>query len=840
VVFVPLAIGIGLTLIQAGIQYYMAKRNEPGPDDAPPGFGGRNSPTVSESDVIPVLFGTKRISGPNILWYGPHPNQDMVTWDERWKAWRYQFAMMMSFCHGPIDSILSIDVGGKYLPQSYPLVMDDSESDINFSVLDLSTPDGFAARYLFDDASAREGGLQGLVRFRPGYPNQTANTYLQGISSIHSGVGYRGIFSVILEGHQQGSVGTTAFWHGTTPQIKPWSMVVKRIGVRSFGDAQWYASKADILGDMNPAHIIREAITDESWGLGLPDSFIDAASFEAAADTLYEEDFGLSLLWSQQTTTRQFIREICRHIDGLLFEDPASGKWVLRLIREDYDVATIPSLGPSDVISVSGYSRPSWHERTNMLSVIYSAQSEERDRTVTIHDGAGISLRGEVPQTVQYPGITKDELANRVASRDLRAVSAPLATVELVVTRQAGRNLLPGDVILWSWPEYGIVSMVLRVINTDRGTATSSAVTLQCTEDAFAWQNTIFAVPPGSSFVAPFPAPEDAQDLETFELPLYLRALMEGTGFDSAAWNDLVDDKTCRACLMATPNTRQAVGYDLYTSSGTDDAESVEFVTQFARPLEIEVGETMGVTDTALVYLAAQILVVGDLLYFPDTGEILRVTAVTGGTATVERGLMDTTPSWEIREESRLYVIGNLRTQAGSQPALTRYYGADIARTTTVGSLRDVYMRALIANAGTGSIEFDAASEVIQALAFRSHRPYPPGDTTLTDAGTSVTMSWNPRNRILDPFPQQSDFLAAGESGVEYELKIYEESPTPRLLRTVDTSSLSYTYTAASESSDRGGAGAANRLRFELRSVRDSSKSDEDLSYYAQIRKLQR
>jgi hypothetical protein len=841
-VWLQLAVGVGLALVQYGVQYYRAKKLEPGPDDPPPGFDGRKSPTVTESDVIPVLFGTKKLSGPNVLWYGPHPQQDMFSWNERTKDWRVQFCLMMSFCHGPIDRILGIEVGGRYLPQDYPLVMDDSESDINFIVLDPDSSNGRKARHLFDNygPGPLEGGLQGLVRFRPGYPNQQANPYLASISSVHSGVAYRGLFTVILEGHQLGSNGTLAFYHGSNPEIKPWAMIIQRIGARSFGDGQWYAEKADIAGDMNPAHIIRETLTDESWGLGLPESSIDVDAFETAADSLYADDFGLSLLWSQQTTARQFILEICRHIDGLLFEDPASGKWVLRLIRDDYDVDTIPALGPSDVISVSGYARPSWHERTNMLSVIYSSQGDDREKTVTLHDGAGIALRGEIPQTIRYPGITKDELANRVASRDLRAVSVPLATVELVVTRDSGREILPGDVILWSWPEYGIVSMVLRVVNTDRGTATSSAVTLQCSEDAFAWQDTIFADPPGSSFVEPFPEPEDAQDLEPFELPLYLRALIQATGFEGSAWDDLVDDKTCRACLMAKPNTAQAVGFEFYTSSGSDEAEPIEFVTQFARPLEVEVGEGMGVTDTSLVYIADKILEVGDLLYFPDTGEILRVSAVTGGTATVERGLMDTTPSWEIREESRLYAVGNLRVQTGSSPALGRYFGVDIPRTTTVGSLRDVYMRALIANAGTGSIEFDAASEVIQALAFRSHRPYPPGDTTLTDNGTSVDMAWNHRNRILYPFPQQSDFLAAPEAGVEYELKIYEESPTPRLLRTVDTAATSYSYTAANESADRGGAGAASRLRFELRAVRDASKSATDLSYYAQIRKLQR
>ena len=58
---------------------------------------------------------------------------------------------------------------------------------------------------------------------------------------------------------------------------------------------------------MNPAHIIYECLTDRTWGRGYSSAEIDDASFRAAADTLYAENFGLSILWDQQQDIEAFI-----------------------------------------------------------------------------------------------------------------------------------------------------------------------------------------------------------------------------------------------------------------------------------------------------------------------------------------------------------------------------------------------------------------------------------------------------------------------------------------------------------------------------------------------------
>ncbi len=44
---------------------------------------------------------------------------------------------------------------------------------------------------------------------------------------------------------------------------------------------------------MNPAHIIRECLTNSVWGIGVSESNIDDVSFKKAADTLFDEQMGM-------------------------------------------------------------------------------------------------------------------------------------------------------------------------------------------------------------------------------------------------------------------------------------------------------------------------------------------------------------------------------------------------------------------------------------------------------------------------------------------------------------------------------------------------------------------
>lgn len=49
------------------VSYLMTPKPQSQP---PPGIGEVEAPTAEEGREIPVLFGTRYISGPNVVWYG--------------------------------------------------------------------------------------------------------------------------------------------------------------------------------------------------------------------------------------------------------------------------------------------------------------------------------------------------------------------------------------------------------------------------------------------------------------------------------------------------------------------------------------------------------------------------------------------------------------------------------------------------------------------------------------------------------------------------------------------------------------------------------------------------
>ena len=179
-----------------------------------------------------------------------------------------------------------------------------------------------------------EGGISGYVDVLFGDTAQTQNSYLVG--KLGSAItAFRGLMSFVLK----------QVYVGTSPYIKPWSFFCKRVGKQISGDNQWYREKAVIHprdedgDDLNAAHIIRECLINKEWGLGYDaDEDLNDDYFKEAANILYDENFGLSILWDQNNSIEDFIDSILECINGFLYQDLETGKLLLTLTRDpDFD-----------------------------------------------------------------------------------------------------------------------------------------------------------------------------------------------------------------------------------------------------------------------------------------------------------------------------------------------------------------------------------------------------------------------------------------------------------------------------------------------------------------------
>ena len=390
-------------------------------------------------------------------------------------GYRYYLGMHLAICHGPVDAITEIQVGER---QAWSGNLTASGR------ITVNMPELFGGE-------KREGGISGAIDAAFGQASQTPNDYL--VSKIGSPQpAYRGVLSLILR---------QLYIAANNPYIKPWAVRLKRC----FRD--WYSAKAEINGAANPAHIVYECLTNAAWGMGYPTASIDDASFRAAADVLSNEGFGLNMIWLQQSKIEQFVKEVMDHIGGVLTTSPSTGRFVLKLVRADYTVATLPILNPDNVIELESFQRAAWGETTNEIVLIYTKPDTFKETSIAVQALANIQAQGAVvSQTRRYPGITSDNLAARVAMRDLASVSTPLAKVRLKVNRKAW-NLYPGDVFKLEWPALGIAGLVMRIAGVDGGSLTNGAISIDAVEDVFGLPSAVYTASQPTGWTDPVPAP---------------------------------------------------------------------------------------------------------------------------------------------------------------------------------------------------------------------------------------------------------------------------------------------------------------------------------------------
>lgn len=258
------------------------------------------------------------------------------------------------------------------------------------------------------------------------------------------------------------------------------------------------------LPDMNPAHIIYEAWTNPYWGGSAPAEALDLTSFEEAAITLYNERFGLSIKWVEQETLKDFIQIILDHIKAVFFLSPITGKWTLKLLRDDYDVATLEGLSQENATLVE-YKFRSWSEIQNIINVSYTDPANEETATVTAYAPGSYSIQGQtVPETLPFPGIRNPYLGQKVADREVQERSYPLFSGTLEVQRNFWAYT-PGRVLTLTWPPIGLQNVVVRVLTVDTGSPSDRTMKLGVVEDIYGLNQTRFIKPQVNAVADPPP-----------------------------------------------------------------------------------------------------------------------------------------------------------------------------------------------------------------------------------------------------------------------------------------------------------------------------------------------
>lgn len=596
-----------------------------------------------------------------------------------------------------------------------------------------------------------EGGLVGTLTVLPGDDTQMPHPL---VTSIEAGPhpAYRGL--------------TTTVWDGDVGAMNKYvKQMSKKWGRWTAGWATpvWQPALCKIDQGMNPVHFIYQIVTDPNCGGRDPTSTFDEAKMLAAAQTLYNEGFGLCIKWTSSESIGKLIQIFCDHVGAMWVEDTSTGLACLKLIRNDYNPATLPVLDESNIIKVLQYQQATLANAVNQVSVIYRDPATNKDVSVTAQNLANVQAQGRViAETKQYPLLWNHDQASRVALRDCTVASSLLLRTKLKV-KSGGPNGLrgtkKGDVLSFSYKRKNLVGMPLRVLEVDNGKVTDNSITLTCVQDVFGLPATTYLVHQDNLWtipdLTPRPVPQQViQEASYRDLASYMRPA------DLA----LVGATSGYLTTIAGRPTSVAYDYTVQARIGSSGAFMTVGRGSFAPTgvLSADIHET----DTAVILTnftaLEQVKIGGEALI---GGELVRVDAVntTTGALTLGRGCVDTVPA--------VHLAG---TQIWFTDGFTGYGKTEYLNGEVIQAL-------LLTRTGLGLL--DPALATIGSVTFASRQisPYPPGNLQVQSIRYPATvqgalaLSWSHRDRLLSA-DQLVDTLQTDvgpEPGTTYTVLVY-------------------------------------------------------------------
>ena len=728
-------------------------------------------PSVTTTDPIPVIWGKVRLRDPHLVWYGDYftipikkkagKGGFLGTGKTIWQTvgYRYYWGQHLALCHG--------------IATLHRVWSEEREiwSGTN-------TGGGIAidneALYGGEDNA---GGVAAACNFLPGSQTQIVDPYLA--KMLTSVPAYRGVASFVWYGpsmnmsdaasifgipftaqKQSGYIGTSAVPRTLSFELSRYPQVLN-------------AAKAVIGEDANPAEVIYECLTTdpngpEGWGMGLSPAMIDVAAFKAAASTLYDEGFGISLIWKEQTSVEEVIAAICKTIDAVCYRDFRTGLYTFKLIRGGYTVASLPVLDSSNILELENFSQPSLDGTTNDVKINFTSRALNYKKvSAQAQDLANMRTQGDIVSTSQdHLCVTLAALADRIANRELFAGSVPIAKCDVTVNREA-YAYGPGDLFVVTWPDLGINNIVMRVQKTAIGLPKANRIRMSLVQDVFNLGSASYSVPGGggTSWTDPISNPIPITTQKVMELPYFFNKDFTQASYMVCAqrpnsgcvtfevWEKLhsESDYTYRdTCLTYTPSGILVADYKCKPTVETNGPTLAT---------NADLNSLGSATDDALRNGA-------NLACF-ESGEFFAFHGFTdngNGTITLNgiwAGLFDTVPSQHTAGE-RVWFF----TYGASNPE------DKVSQTAQIDVKGLPY-------GPRGAITLDQAAVATASMSGRNKKPYPPGNMQVNGAfGLSSVVglcqpTWGLRNKTLHATIRRQDDASDESSEGTYNVNIY-------------------------------------------------------------------
>jgi len=523
--------------------------------------------------------------------------------------------------------------------------------------------------------------------------------------------------------------------------------VVQGDDAQSMIDAMSIALSFEGSIDMNPAHIIRECITDALWGMGYTDDDVDDTSFTYSADTFFAEKFGLSLRWVQEDEIEKFVTNVLGHVDAYLYGSRSTGKFVLKPVRDDYDIDLIPLLTEDDIIEFTEIKRRQKSEAVSSVLVKYYNRAKRKPGAHRVTNTAqAMQSTGNVPPaTREYPGINQQPLAIRVGTRDVLSLGSGLISGRIIVKPRDDLN--PGDPFRIVSARYKLSGEVQRVTGLRFGDGRDNKMGITLFQDVFKLGSATIVDDgaSGGGWEPPSSDPLPVSPRLIWEMPYREARQMVG----DADLASLLSGNTGAGLLQVAGSapSDDAANADIQvdTGSGYDGTEQMDFAPggSISGALAIDatsvtVSAGVDLDDTAVGLLAA----IGDGSRLGT--EVVRIDGVAGNVLTVARGCLDTVPMAHA-DGAAFVLFDDLSTSDFETYATGQSIDVKLLTNTGQGQLA-------LGAAPTNTVDFD--SRAVRPIAPKNAQlngiGYGTIDATLIDP---IPATWVRRNRLTELTP---------------------------------------------------------------------------------------
>lgn len=483
----------------------------------PAGLGDFNVPTAEEGRVVPLIWGTVKLSGPNVVWFGDVQSEavtekirvSLFKSERITTGFKYSVGMQFGLCKGPLSSTNGHD-GIRRVWVDDKEVVDGVGSPAVISPVDTGDITINKENFTGEDSS-----LIGSLEIVPGTTTQVVNSYL--LANVTDGANalpaYRGTVYALWKG---GEI-------GLSPSLSPWKFEITRIpdglGLASQSPNASFITENGVP-HANPMNVLYEILTNSEWGASVSSGLINTANFIEQGVKLRSENHGFSMILDNPKSIGQVVQEIERQVDGALILNEETEQYEFLLAREVTESPdTTPLVDQSNAKSVE-FTRTSWEDTVNEVRVPYSDPSKAYSDSFAIAgDMANERIQSaSTTSTARYPGLKQGSLANIIAWRELRALAYPLSKVTIRADRTF-YSLKRTDPIDLTWPPLGIDNVRYRVSKIDLGDLSNGVVVIDAIEDIFQTEISTFGDPITSRWT-PFSSNAVAvAEARLFELP---------------------------------------------------------------------------------------------------------------------------------------------------------------------------------------------------------------------------------------------------------------------------------------------------------------------------------